>query len=206
MADMSRQRWFLPETPDVLGLLRGQLAVTIEGLDAFAAWAGGDPSVAEALRDAEYRGDAAKRALLGALRAAFVTPLEPEDVFALSRGVDWILEYAGDLVSESEVLACPPDAAIAEMAGLLGQAAREIDRALANLGTDDDAATDAADAAIGADRKLESAYYQAMGVLLGVEDRSERIARRELYRRCLRIGEMVIDVAERVVYAVVKQS
>ena len=43
MADVSRQRWFLPETPDVLGLLRGQLAVTIEGLDAFAAWAGGDP-------------------------------------------------------------------------------------------------------------------------------------------------------------------
>ena len=34
----------------------------------------------------------------------------------------------------------------------------------------------------------------------------ERIARRELYRRCSRIGEVVIDVAERVVYAVVKQS
>jgi uncharacterized protein len=206
MADMSRQRWFLPETPDVLGLLRGQLAVTIEGLDAFAAWAGGDPSAAEVLRDAEHRGDVAKRALLGALRAAFVTPLEPEDVFTLSRGVDWILDYARDLVSESEVMACPPDAAIAEMAGLLGEAVREIDQALAHLGTDDDASTDAADAAIRAERRLERAYYRGMGVLLGVEDCSERIARRELYRRCLRIGEMVIDVAERVVYAVVKQS
>ena len=160
---MSRQRWFLPETPDVLGLLRGQLAVTIEGLDAFAAWAGGDPSAAAVLRDAEHRGDVAKRALLGALRAAFVTPLEPEDVFALSRGVDWILEYAGDLVSESEVLACPPDAAIAEMAGLLGQAAREIDRALANLGTDDDAATDAADAAIGAEAKARERLLPGHG-------------------------------------------
>jgi phosphate/sulfate permease len=29
---------------------------------------------------------------------------------------------------------------------------------------------------------------------------------RELYRRCARIGELVIDVAERVVYAVVKQD
>jgi hypothetical protein len=45
-----------------------------------------------------------------------------------------------------------------------------------------------------------------MGVLLGVQDRHERIARRELYRGCPRIGEMVIDVAERVVYAVAKQS
>ena len=34
----------------------------------------------------------------------------------------------------------------------------------------------------------------------------ERIARRELYRRCSRIGDMVIDVAERVAYSVVKES
>ena len=45
-----------------------------------------------------------------------------------------------------------------------------------------------------------------MGALLEVENRGERIAHRELYRRCARIGEMVIEVAERVVYAVVKQS
>lgn len=45
-----------------------------------------------------------------------------------------------------------------------------------------------------------------MAALLGVVDRSERIARRELYRGCWRIGETVVEVAERVVYAVVKQS
>ena len=203
---MSRTRWFLPETPDVLGLLRTQLAVTIEGVDAFAAWAGGDQAAADAVRDAERRGDTAKRALLGALRAAFVTPLEPEDVFALSRGIDWILDYARDLVSESEAMASPPDPVIAEMALLLGEAVRHIDRALGHLGSDDDAATDTADAAIGAERKLERAYYQGMAALLEVEDRNERIARRELYRRTVRIGEVVIDVSERIVYAVVKQS
>ncbi len=32
------------------------------------------------------------------------------------------------------------------------------------------------------------------------------IARRELYRRLRRIGETTVDVAERVVYSVVKQS
>ena len=203
---MRWQRWFLPETPDVIGLLREQIAVTIEGLDAFGAWAEGDPSGAELVCDAEHRGDTAKRALLGALRAAFVTPLEPEDVFALSRGIDWILDYARDLVSESDVMECAPDSVIAEMGTLVGEAVRDIDRALGQLGTDDDAATEAADLAIRAERKLERTYYQGMGALLGVEDRSERIARRELYRRCLRIGEMVIDVAERVVYAIVKQS
>ena len=203
---MSRARWFLPETPDVLGLLRAELAVTIEGVDAFAAWAGGDKSAADEVRDAEHRGDVAKRELLGALRAAFVTPLEPEDVFALSRGIDWILNYARDVVSESEAMASPPDAVIEEMARLLGESVRHIDRALGHLGSDDDAATETADAAIEDVRELERTYYRGMAALLEVEDRSERIARRELYRRSVRIGEAVVDVSERIVYAVVKQS
>jgi uncharacterized protein Yka (UPF0111/DUF47 family) len=203
---MRLRGWFLPETPDVLGLLRRQVAVTIEGVDGFAAWAAGDASAARAVLDTEREGEAAKREVLSALRDAFVTPLEPEDVFALSRGVDRILNYARDLVNESEAMACPPDTGIAEMARLLGVALRHIDDAIARLDSDGEEATASADAAITAERQLERAYYEGMVALLGVADRSERIARRELYRRCSRIGETVVEVAERVVYAVVKQS
>ena len=203
---MRPRGWFLPETPDVLGVLRRQVAVTIEGVDGFAAWAAGDASAAQAVLDTEREGEAAKREVLSALRDAFVTPLEPEDVFALSRGVDRILSYARDLVNESEAMACPPDAGIAEMARLLGVAMRHIDDAIARLDSDGEEATASADAAITAERQLERAYYEGMVALLGVADRSERIARRELYRRCSRIGETVVEVAERVVYAVVKQT
>lgn len=45
-----------------------------------------------------------------------------------------------------------------------------------------------------------------MAGLLEVTDMRERISRRELYRSCSRIGEPVIDVAERIVYAVVEES
>ncbi|HEY7150688.1 MAG TPA: DUF47 family protein [Solirubrobacterales bacterium] len=201
-----RSHWFLPETPDVLGLLRQQLAVTIEGIDIFVAWAAGDASEAERLREAEHRGDVAKRELLHELRAAFVTPLEPEDVFALSRSMDRILDYARDLASESEAMAITPDAGIAEMARLLAEAVRHLDRAIAQLGSDGEGATEAADEAIRAERRLGHVYYSGTAALLEVRDMRERIGLRELYRRCSRIGEVVIDVAERVVYAVVKQS
>lgn len=203
---MRRRRWFLPETPDVVGLLRSQVAVALEGLDAFGGWARGDAAAAEAVRDAEHRGDVAKRELLTALRVAFVTPLEPEDVFALSRGIDRLLNHAWELINESGAMACPPDARIAEMVSLLGDALRCIDRAVALLGSDADAATEAADAAITLERRLEHAYYTGMADLLAIEDRNERIARRELYRSCARLGETLVDVAERVVYAVMKQS
>jgi uncharacterized protein Yka (UPF0111/DUF47 family) len=206
VVDVRHTRWFLPSTPDVLGLLRQQVGVTIEGVDAFAAWAAGDAAAAQAVRDAEHRGDAAKWELLSALREAFVTPLEPEDVFALSRGVDWILNYASDLVTESEVMVCPPDPGIAEMAALLGEAVVHIDEAIAHLGSDGSDAAEPAYAAIQAERRLRETYYRGMASLLEVKDMRERIARRELYRRCSRIGEIVVDVAERVVYAVMKQS
>jgi uncharacterized protein Yka (UPF0111/DUF47 family) len=205
-ADVKRGRWFLPQTPDVIGLLRHQLAVTIEGLDALAAWAGGDAVAAKALRAAEVRGDTAKRELLGAIRDSFVTPIAAEDLFALSRGIDWILNHARDLVEEAEAMQCAPDAGIAEMARLLGQAARRIDDGVSQLDSDPDRATAAADAAIKIERTLEHVYYQGMAGLLEVTDMRERISRRELYRRCSHIGEQVIDVAERILYAVVKES
>ena len=203
---MNRGRWFLPEMPDVLGLLRKQLALTIEGLDAFARWAGGDSAAAEQLRAAEQSGDAAKRELMNALRAAFVTPLEPEDLFTLSRGVDRILNYARDLVNESEAMKWQPDSRLAEMASLLGEAMRHIDVAMEHLDSDPEKATEAADKAIGSVRLLDRSYLRSMAGSLDVEDRNERIAGRESYRRCSRIGETVVDVAERVVYAVVKES
>jgi uncharacterized protein Yka (UPF0111/DUF47 family) len=203
---MRRGGWFLPATPDVLGLLRRQIAVTIEGIDAFAAWAGGDAGAMGAIEDAERRGDVAKRELLTALRAAFVTALEPEDLFALSRGIDWILNHAHDVVSESNAMATPPDAVIARIAALLADAVRAIDVAVAHVTVDGDKATEAADTAIKAEREIERTYFQGMADLLEVEDRSQRIARREQYRRCIGIGETVVDVAERIVYTVVKQG
>jgi uncharacterized protein Yka (UPF0111/DUF47 family) len=103
-----------------------------------------------------------------ALREAFVTPLEPEDLFALSRGVDRILNQAKDLVRESEVMVCPPDAAVAQMAALL--------------------------------------VVSAMAALLEVDNLREVLARRELYRRCSRMGEAAVDVAERILSANVKES
>jgi hypothetical protein len=51
------QRWFLPESPDVIGMLGLQLDVTTEGVDALVAWARGEPSKAAAIRSLEHRGD-----------------------------------------------------------------------------------------------------------------------------------------------------
>lgn len=201
---MRRHPWFLPESPDVLGLLRRQIAVTLEGLDAFTAWAGGDAAAGATVRDREHRADEARRELHHALRIAFVTPLEPEDLFALSRGIDRLVNQAKDAVRESEVMACPPDPPMAAMAALVADAVRELDTAIARLETETTEASASADAAIKQARRVERVYRSAMADLLDVSDLREIMGRRELYRRGSRLGETLVEVAERVLYAVVK--
>ena len=142
------KHWFLPHEPDVLGMLADQIAITIAGLDAFAAWAGGEAEAQARVRAQEHRADAAKRELHQALRTAFVTPLEPEDLFALSRGIDRLINQAKDTVRESEVMDCPPDAPLAAMAALIAAAARELDAAIATLTPSGTGTTAAAERAV----------------------------------------------------------
>ena len=203
---MKGHRWFLPETPDVVGLLLDQLEVTIDGIDAFAAWASGERGADVRVRTLEHQADDAKHAVQRALSQSFVTPLEPEDLFALSRGIDRIINESKDTVRESEVMACPPDAAMADMAALLAEGARHLTDAIAMLGPKDGDATVTAEAAIKTQRHLERVYREAMGSLLKNDDLRDVMARRELYRRCSRISGALIDVAERVEYSVVKES
>ena len=103
-------------------------------------------------------------------------------------------------------MACPPDPALAEMAALLAESARSLDAGVARLGAAAGDAAESADAAIKAERRLEKVYRAAMAALLNVDDLRDVIGRRELYRRCSRIGEAVVDVAERLIYAVIKES
>jgi hypothetical protein len=203
---VNTRRWFLPETPDVIGMLGRQLEVTTEGVDALVAWALGDSSQADHIRALEHRGDEHKRELEAALTTAFTTPLEPEDLYTLSRGIDWILNLSKDLVRESEVMACPPDPPLAEMCAALAESVHLLSEAVARLGAKTGDATEKANEALRAQRRIEKVYRDAMAALVAVDDLREMISRRELYRRVSRIGEVVVDVAERVWYSVVKEA
>jgi uncharacterized protein Yka (UPF0111/DUF47 family) len=203
---VSRGHWFLPEMPDVLGLLRSQLDITVRGIDAFAAWAAGDAAAAATVRALEHEADTAKHELRTVLRDAFVTPLDPEDLFALSRGIDWILNHAKDAIGESEAMRCPPDAATATMAALLADSVRHLDDGVARLATRSGDAAEPADAAVKSERHMEKAYRAALAALAEVDDVRVVMGRQELYRRCSRMGEAAVDVAERLIYAVLKES
>ncbi len=130
---MSPRLWFLPEQPDLFGMLRRQVAVTIEGLDALVAWAGGEGEAAGRVREAEHRADDERRALRQALTDTLVAPIDPEDLYALSERLDAVMNGAKDTVREAEVMAIEPDEHMQAMARCLAEGVRQLDHAFANL-------------------------------------------------------------------------
>jgi len=204
-----KRTWFLPETLDVIGMLRVQAAVTIEGLEALVAWANGDASAADRVREQEHVADDRKRELFAALTESFTTPVDAEDLFMMSKHLDDVMNGAKDAVRESEVMALPPDDAVAGMARLLLEGVRHLDDAFRLLRPDaneEGSRTEAADAAIKTQRQLERVYRSAMSALLEVDDLREVMGRRELYRRFSRVGDGVTEAAERVWYSTVKEG
>lgn len=199
-----RRNWFLPDMPDLIGLLRAQAEETRSGLQAFAAWSHGDATKAGLVREAEHQADTAKRAVRQALRAAFTTPLDPEDLYELSDRMDAVLNAAKNIVREAELIAIEPDEPMAAMADAIVAAHGHLVSAFSALSADGDRATAESDAAVAAIRDVERTYRRAMSQLLHTADLTEQMGRRELYRRYARAGDAVEAVAERVWYAVVK--
>lgn len=209
---MTRRSWFLPETPDVLGMLRGQAAVTIEGVEALVAWGDGDPDAADLVRESEHRADDRKRELRRALTEAYTTPIDAEDVYTMSVRLDAVMNGAKDAVREAEVMGMVPDEHVREMCQLLAEGVRHLAEAFERLGPDrrgaedGGTATDAADEAVKSQRNLERVYRGAMSALLEVDDLREVMGRRELYRRFSRVSEDLVETAERVWYATFKEG
>lgn len=204
------RRWFLPDTPDVIGMLRSQVEITAQGIDAFAAWAAGDIYRANDVREAEHECDQVRRQLVDAVSEAFTTPLQPEDLFQLSRDLDKVINGAKDAVRESEAMAFPPDQATADMAVLLAEGVGHLKTAFNSLGRRRIeaavSATEAADAAVKSQRKLERIYRKATGDLLQVTDIRVVVASREFYRRASVISDDIVSVADRIWYSRVKES
>lgn len=205
-----KRRWFLPDTPDVIGMLQSQAETTAQGIKAFARWAAGEGELAEAVRAAEHDCDEIRRELVDTVRQAFTTPMQPEDLFQLSADLDRVINGAKNTVREAEAMSVPPDPATADMAVLLAEGVEHLVDAIkalnAGRGNHHLSATKAADAAVKSQRNLERIYRQAAGDLLSMTEFRDVVARREFYRRVSTISDDIVSVADRIWYSRVKES
>src|SRR4030042_4305019 len=90
-------------------LIVDQASKTHEGLKLLAKYFETPlPEIAEELSLKEKEADEVRRILIDELNRAFVTPFDREDIFALSRSIDDMVDYADTTVVEMGILNVSP--------------------------------------------------------------------------------------------------
>jgi len=191
-------------------LIHDQAAFTLEGMEALKAYMAEDTSAANRIITAEKQADEARRILIAELNKTFVTPFDREDIFALSRTIDDVLDYAYSTVTEMEVLRVKPTSFMLDIAGLLRDAANELLLAVDRLELHPEVANEHAHRAKSLENRVEEVYRAALADLFsGAEDIKhvmKMLKSREVYRHLSNAADRGDEAANVIADIVVKIS
>ncbi|MEK7276035.1 MAG: DUF47 family protein [Chloroflexota bacterium] len=179
---------FLRKKQDIfLPLLIKQAEFAVQGLTGLQAYMR-DPNadVAARVKAVEKDADEVRRILIDELNRNFVTPMDREDIFGLSRAVDDVLDYADTTTEEMAMLGVKPNPFLTRMVSLLTEAAEEIHKGILRLQDHPNVANDHAVRAKALENRVESVYREAIAALFvgpkDVHDVVEMLKLREIYR------------------------
>jgi len=168
-------------------LLIKQAEFAFEGMQMLLAYVRQpDAALAQQVSDIEGQADEVRRILIDELNRTFVTPLDREDIFALSLTVDDILDYAFTTVEEMSLLKIQPNQYVERMVSLLTDAAREIYNGVLRLEDHPNVANDHAVRAKALENRMEAVYREAIADLFDgprdIDHVVEMLKLREIYR------------------------
>lgn len=196
---------------DVQKLIEQQASITYEALKLLLKYLETlDPEVAEELSIKEKEADEVRRILIDELNRTFVTPFDREDIFALSRSIDDVVDYADTTVMEMVVLKVNSTPYMMRMASLLKDAAYEIWHAVQRLPSHPNVAVDHAQRAKALENRVEAVYREAVADLFsGPEDIHhvvEMLKMREVYRHLSNAADRGDEAANTIADIVVKKT
>jgi len=178
-----RKRPFSGKESRFFELLIRQSSKTVEGLEALCKFSeSGTRENANLVRNIEREADELRRILIEELDQTFITPIDREDIYALSRAIDDVVDYANTTVDEMEIYEVKGDAHIKEMVNILRKAARELDEAVKILKDYPKIANEHAVKAKAFENTMEKAYHSALANLFKGGDTIYMLKMREIYR------------------------
>ena len=124
--------------------------------------------------------------LIDELNRSFVTPIDREDLFALSRAIDDVLDYAYSTTSEMDILNVAPTPYLGTMAQLLCDSAEEIHSAMERLEQHPGVAGNHALRIKAIENRMDTLYAEALASLFCEPDDLKEVVNmlklREIYR------------------------
>lgn len=200
---------FKPRPDKFVTLLVQQAELTFTGLELLKKYmTDQNAEAAQQLVKTEKEADEVRRILIDELNRHFVTPMDREDIFALSRAVDDMLDYANTTVEEMELLKVRPTPHMARIASLLQDAAFEIHLATQRLLAHPNVANEHAQRAKALENRVETVYREALAELFSVPDDASHVIKilkkREVYRHLSNAADKGDEAANIIANVVMK--
>lgn len=204
-------RLLRPSRNNFLNLLEQQASKTREGIEALEQFLRtADAEHARRVEVIEKEADEFRRILIDDLNRSFVTPIDREDLFSLSRAIDDVLDYAYSTVDEIVMLKVTPTEHLGKMVAVLREASEEIYLGVVSIKTHPQVALQHATRAKKLENRAEFMYREALASLFNgpetVQDILAMLKTREIYRHLSNAADRGDEAANIISDIVVKMT
>jgi uncharacterized protein len=188
---------FFPREYDFEAMLAHQSEMTVAGVQAFVTWLETRPlSDPHELVRLEHEVDVMRHELEDKLIRSFSTPFDRQDIFSISRQMDYILNFSKETAKEMNAFGVQADKTILAMARSLLSGTECISRGITNLNSDKDAVEEEIRHARDAYHVMEEEYITGMTELLRTNDAMNALRTREIYHHLRDAGRAMRDTLD----------
>jgi uncharacterized protein len=188
---------------DFFDLLLAQAEKTLQGCECLLRYLEGEGEP-EQLRRLEQEADDIRRILIDELNQTFITPIDREDIFALSRAIDDVIDHAQNTAKEMEVFDIESNEFLCRMAELLQKGAEHLAAAIRHLKRNPNVAVEHVVRAKRIENKMNDVFLAALKQLFSGPDPRRMLMYREIYRHFNRSADRVDEAANIISNIVVK--
>lgn len=195
-----------PAEYDFEGMLAHQAERTLAGVRIFAGWLDETPLTKPAvLEKVEAEVDELRYRLEEKLLEAFSTPFDRQDIYSLSRQMDYILNFSRETATEMHAFRVEPDEHIRNMVRGLLAGTEQVCAAVSVISHDRVRVEQAIREARRAMRAIEADYIAGMQNLLNSGDPMTALRKREIYHHLRDAGRALrstVDILHKAVVGI----
>jgi len=192
-----------PREYDFEGMLAGQANHILMGVQTFVNWLQTSPLQDPAKLDEQGKeADLMRRDLEEKLITSFSTPFDRQDIYSISRQMDYIQNYAGETAREMYAFGVDPDGPIAGMADALLAGTACVAAGVRVMNRNNAELEEQIRLARVAIHRIEEIYIMGMADLLHTDDAMAALRKREIYHHLRDAGRALrntVDIMHRTV-------
>jgi len=196
-----------PKEKDFLGMLLKQAEKVAEGTQKLLEFMDNiNEENRKKVEKIEEEADVLRKTLVDELNRSFVTPFDREDIFALSRAIDDIVDYAKSTVEEMMLFKIESDEYMKKMVEAINNATKDIVCGLRCLKSDPKSCLEHIVRAKKAENFVEHRYREGLAKLFESDDIKKILKTREVYRHLSNAADKADEAANIISDILVKNT